>query len=727
MTGSKKKTPNQILGSNQGAGNYTGVANPDGASNSPGQMILEQDAEDFSLAFIVDDFIKKERAAYTQPTLKRIDNPGSGNCAFYAFAIGLIDIIKKERAANGNVRSPMFERWIALDPSLANDYYAICAFDLNKPNKQKELLGRMQMGLRKVTYQYKMAELSKTCAQARINGGYKKLESTSSYVNFSYLFNGLKLYNDSNYNEFSSKNITAEISKALKKPLKRISLDDVLAQKGTNQLELKNRVGQSTLQTFLEHTLNIAEVEQQQTWRTIFDEVSGLIITPTALQRLKTHTSNLTQEERAVLLTQVAGKLYQYIYDQLKKQISTLLPDQTVLDGGLRIKIEYLLDEALNVEIKKLFSIYIIEEERIVAEGLQRTIGTEQYDAFCSEIKKQVLVLSQDEDILVEATRKQLEDQRYEAVNAEIKKHVLAFLEENPTFLVESYETYTLAPLFLRLFYGAEVDLDTITEATPIAPDSIIPTAIQRIMQSGFWGTHLDLDYLSHSFNVNLHTLENYQQRYAFRDLPDRQTLTVNNEGNGHWTTFIEQAQKPEAHLKTDVNVLKQGDIKTELVVDADAEPKIQPNTEPKPKIPLPSSKPDSRRKLFKEINDAETLQRVVGDAVIRYCEHSDSIYFSIFHRHGLTGRRRAKDFLAQLHEEKDFNEVKRLLIDYLDNDKNGNTYPHSFRTMLLHEFVNANLNTGLVETSKNYDWQLGQLKKQMCIDENVAAIVRIL
>lgn len=39
----------------------------------------------------------------------RIDNPGGGDCGFYAFAIGLIHVIQHEYYANG--KSNTFNRW----------------------------------------------------------------------------------------------------------------------------------------------------------------------------------------------------------------------------------------------------------------------------------------------------------------------------------------------------------------------------------------------------------------------------------------------------------------------------------------------------------------------------------------------------------------------------------------------------------------------------------------
>jgi hypothetical protein len=685
MTNGTKNTSDLILNSTLGTEESHTAIESEGVDNSP-----------------------KTTPPVQKKVIRRIDNPGRGNCAFYAFSIGLIDIIKKERAVNGNVRSPTFERWVAFDPSLANDYYAICAFDLNNPNKQKALLDRMQMGLRKITYQYKMNELRKTCARSRAADGYTDLVATSSFVNFSYLFYGLKRDNDSRYNEFSD-----EKTKAALVGGRNFHLLDELPE---NPKELKNSY------IFCKDELSYINVN---------GEVKKVKINKLALFKKELATINgdsssslkLTAEQIKKLITSNGG----HIPTAALKRISI---DDAFASKGIN-----------PLELKKRVSQSTLPSllERVlnITEVEQQEVWQTIFDEANWEVKRPDLLqllathlpsLTEDER---NRLRMRISDGLYEAVSDERKKHVLAILQEDNTLIVDGFENYTLAPLFLRLFYGDDVDLDATTEETPISPNSAIPTAIARITQNYFWGTHLDLDYLAYPFEVNLHTLENRIQKYPFNDVPTRPILTVNNEGNGHWTTFIEEIQTVVAGLANNTKAVKEaevikkpeGKVEPEIKVAPERKTQSESNVGTESKASL-LRKPVTRRKLFKEINDVEVLQRVVGDAVTRYCAHSDGIFFSIFHRHGETGRRRAQDFLAKINGGKDFDEAKKLLISYLENDKNGNTHPHSFRTMLLHELTNASLNVTLLESSKNYDWQLVQFKKQIRIEENTATTI---
>ena len=673
MTGGKTNTSDLILDSNQGSQSLQKTIESVDPNNLPKQVT----------------------APVQKTVIKRIDNPGLGNCAFYAFSIGLIDIIKKESAANSNVRSPTFERWLALDPSLANDYYAICAFDFKNPNRQKPLLDRMQMGLRKITYQYKMNELRTTCARSRAEDGYKALVATSSFVNFSYIFFGLRKDNDPRYNEFADDKIKARI------------------------------VGERYFHLMSELPENPSQFKNSY----IFCKNELFYINVTGeLKKLKINKLASFQEELAKINEHGSSSL-KLTTEQIKKLITS--------NGGhiptaafKRISIDEVLarKDTTKLELKKRISQGVLPSllERVlnITEAEQQEVWQTIFDETSWNVKKPdilQLLATHRPDLTEEAydyLRREISDGLYEAVSDGLKNHVLAALQEDNTLFVEGFENYTLAPLFLRLFYGDDVALDLINEETPIALGSAIPVAIQRIMQNFFWGTHLDLDYLAYPFQINLHTLENKIQKYPFSDLPERPTITVNNEGNGHWTTFIEEVQTVVARPNEDTKTVKAAETikkpegKTELSGKVESE-KSQIEAEPKAFV---RRKLVGRKKLFKEINDVEVLQRVIGDTVTRYCAYSDSITFSIFHRHGGTGRRRAQDFLTQINDEKDLNEVRKLLIGYLDNDENGNTHPHSFRTMLLHGLTNANLNCTLAETSKNYDWQLTQLKKQMPI-----------
>jgi hypothetical protein len=75
-----------------------------------------------------------------------IDNPAKGNCGFYAFAIALIDKIQEESYSEKKV---IFEQWVALDPSIRDQYAAICAYDFDNPNLA--LLEQLQYSLRLIS------------------------------------------------------------------------------------------------------------------------------------------------------------------------------------------------------------------------------------------------------------------------------------------------------------------------------------------------------------------------------------------------------------------------------------------------------------------------------------------------------------------------------------------------------------------------------------------------
>ncbi|WP_133137146.1 hypothetical protein [Legionella rowbothamii] len=679
MTGGTKNTSDLILNSSQGTHKPRTVVESEGADNSPKTT----------------EFIQKK-------VVRRIDNPGRGNCAFYAFSIGLIDIIKKERAANGNVRSPMFERWIALDPSFANDYEAICAFDLNNPNKQTALLDRMQMGLRKITYQYKLSELRKTCARSRLADGYAGLVGTSSFVNFSYLFYGLKRDNDPRYNEFADEKIKAALVGGRNFHLldefpedpKKLKNSYIFCKDELSYINVNGEVKKVKINNLALFKKELVKING--------DSSSSLKLTAEQIKKLITSNGGHTPTAALKRMSIDAAFTSKGINAlELKKRVS-----QSTLPG--------LLERVLNI-----------------TEAGQQEVWQTIFDEATWEVKKPVLLqllathLPELTELERDELRREISNGLYEAVSDERKKHVLEILQEDNTLFIDGFENYILAPLFLRLLYGDDVDLDATTEETPIAPNSAIPSAIERITQNYFWGTHLDLDYLAYPFEVNLHTLENKIQKYPFNDEPDRPILTVNNEGNGHWTTLVEEIQKVIVRPTNIRKIVKETETIKKAESKVEPEIKVQPENkvEAESKAPLPR-KPVARKKLFKEINDVEELQRVIGDAVIRYCAHSDGIIFSFFHRHGKSGRDRAQAFLAEINVEKDFNEVKNLLIDYLENDKKGNTHPHSFRTMLLHELTNPSLNTSLQETSKNYDWQLVQLKKQIDIEENTATTI---
>src|SRR5690349_15916932 len=83
---------------------------------------------------------------------RNLDNPGKGNCGFYAVAIGLIDIIQEEAVYSSK---SMFNRWVSLDGSVNRYYNEICKYDPDKPNLK--LLEVLQRILRVITFNIQLA------------------------------------------------------------------------------------------------------------------------------------------------------------------------------------------------------------------------------------------------------------------------------------------------------------------------------------------------------------------------------------------------------------------------------------------------------------------------------------------------------------------------------------------------------------------------------------------
>lgn len=123
----------------------------------------------------------------------------------------------------------------------------------------------------------------------------------------------------------------------------------------------------------------------------------------------------------------------------------------------------------------------------------------------------------------------------------EIKKEVLLVRTQIHDTVRDRDNAF--AVLFLRLFYGKDVNLEQKNQRTPIANNSPIITAISTVTQDFFWGNEIDLDALARAFQVNLHALVNGEAVQRFRDIPERNTITVDNHFNVHWTANVQFAK----------------------------------------------------------------------------------------------------------------------------------------------------------------------------------------
>lgn len=83
-----------------------------------------------------------------------------------------------------------------------------------------------------------------------------------------------------------------------------------------------------------------------------------------------------------------------------------------------------------------------------------------------------------------------------------------------------------------------------------------------------------------------------------------------------------------------------------------------------------------------------------------RYCSHS------IFHRHGKNGRQRAKEFLDDINDLTNADEIVNAVINHLYTSS-GKTYPHSFKTLLLASFSESfYFSIPPVKLEKNKAWE---------------------
>ncbi|KTD42171.1 hypothetical protein [Legionella parisiensis] len=295
-------------------------------------------------------------------------------------------------------------------------------------------------------------------------------------------------------------------------------------------------------------------------------------------------------------------------------------------------------------------------------------------------------------------------------------------------------------------------------------PDSVILKGMEKIKEDGRWATHYDLKEIADQLHVNLHVVG----KENGRDKPSYPIITLYNMGNTHWTTKVTIAKKmsknlakPKEHLEgsslsppiskqiigldIDPKQLKQNPIVKRPPLQDQNFPKtdVSKHNETQPRVMNPErskKQPQhyfSKETLFKhseempltlmsskaEQKELNRLIHVVHRTVIAYCTYSDGIIFSFFHRHGASGRTRASNFDEQFSLVEDLEQAKNMLVDFLEDSKNGKTHPHSFRTMLLKGLLVANEphnKMDLKYISKNYSALLAEFQEEFIPDELV-------
>src|SRR3990167_540846 len=120
-----------------------------------------------------------------------IDNPGDGDCGFYALAIGLINIIQEEYKQDKQ-GSKIFNKWIKEGLDGVN-LQSITDIDLSKPHTslsdyEKHLLFKLQMSLRNIAVNAAEQDLfSKINSEQASGEALTKIEGSIIYNKFNEL------------------------------------------------------------------------------------------------------------------------------------------------------------------------------------------------------------------------------------------------------------------------------------------------------------------------------------------------------------------------------------------------------------------------------------------------------------------------------------------------------------------------------------------------------------
>lgn len=107
------------------------------------------------------------------------------------------------------------------------------------------------------------------------------------------------------------------------------------------------------------------------------------------------------------------------------------------------------------------------------------------------------------------------------------------------------------------------------------------------------------------------------------------------------------------------------------------------------------------------------SITHVIATAYTKYEQHTRGIRFCLFHIHGEKGIARANKFKQTFNENQTLQEQYDQVLAYLQDDTNGNTHPHSFRTMLLAKLLNKDLssNEALRDISEGFSTYLEQYR----------------
>ncbi|WP_454781912.1 hypothetical protein [Legionella sp. WA2022007384] len=124
-----------------------------------------------------------------------------------------------------------------------------------------------------------------------------------------------------------------------------------------------------------------------------------------------------------------------------------------------------------------------------------------------------------------------------------LSPEVLLLAKQTAQTLRETLEKPSpVSPETIVLNHIRDVVIHDVISEDKENPHSVILKGVEKIKEQGRWATHDDLKEIAAHLDVNLHVVgkENGVAR------PHLPTVTLNNEGNAHWTTSVEQLTQPQ-------------------------------------------------------------------------------------------------------------------------------------------------------------------------------------
>ncbi|ANN94439.1 TPA: type IV secretion protein Dot [Legionella pneumophila] len=299
-----------------------------------------------------------------------IDNPGGGDCGFYALAIGLISIIQNEYKLHG--KSKTYDRWKQVEGIYGVRQQDILNVDLTKLHDspytyKSELLFLLQMSLRNIAVIVNKEDLIKRIIEEGRSKDQTKIEGSNAYCKFMelvqlYLYRRDSLARISQFNELALSPEIVQTARDIAKILRPILRNQPFhqVQKIENafvkEVLLNDVLSGNTINSNSIILKNLEKIKEQGRWATHDDlkEIADLLKInlnvvgqPNGKPILEYPTVTLKNLSNTHWITQVESLQGPRQYSTPRKRAFGY---ETVSDRAVPLKEEQTLDRAFRTK-----------------------------------------------------------------------------------------------------------------------------------------------------------------------------------------------------------------------------------------------------------------------------------------------------------------------------------------------------------------------------------------